>query len=167
MKKVLKSNIFWFLFGALIFGMIGGVSAVTLLSKDISYQPKGDWNVSNVEQAIDSLYTSKASDNYSEQEKIIGTWVDGKPIYQLTILFSQYYGNGDNILVSNFLSTYNVDRVIAISGMLKSVGGDWQNFYGPGDQAYVVISSNGALSLYIRGTGSTWQPAVVIEYTKN
>lgn len=116
MKKVLKSNIFWFLFGALIFGMIGGVSAVTILSKDIAYQPKGDWNVSNVEQAIDSLYMSKTSDNYSTDEKAIGTWIDGKTIYQKVIATN-----------SSFFETHRIEHGISNIGEVVSLSLMWHD----------------------------------------
>ena len=116
MKKVLKSNIFWFLFGALIFGMIGGVSAVTILSKDIAYQPKGDWNVSNVEQAIDSLYMSKTSDNYSTDEKAIGTWIDGKTVYQKVVATN-----------SSFFATHNIAHGITNPGEVVSLSLIWHD----------------------------------------
>lgn len=84
MKKIINNPIFTFILGALIFG-VAGVSAYTMLANSISYTPKNSaWKVNNVEDALDSLYISKTADNYSTEEKIVGTWIDGKPIYQRT-----------------------------------------------------------------------------------
>ena len=41
--------------------------------------------VNNVEAAINSLYASKTSDNYSTEEIKVGTWIDGKPLYQKVV----------------------------------------------------------------------------------
>ena len=57
MKKILKSRIFSFILGAVIFGFIGVVSAYTLLASDTEYHPKDeDWEVDNVSDALDYLY---------------------------------------------------------------------------------------------------------------
>ncbi len=79
----MKKYIIGFVIGSLLFGGIGIVSAYSILSSNVSFTPNNNnWKVSNVEEAIDSLYMSKTSDDYSTDEKIVGTWVDGKPIYQ-------------------------------------------------------------------------------------
>lgn len=63
MRKALKSRIFTFILGALIFGSIGVVSAHTILANDIGYTPKDTtWkksngeDITNVSEAIDELY---------------------------------------------------------------------------------------------------------------
>ena len=63
MKKVLKSNVFAFILGALIFGGIGAVSAYAILASDIGFTPKDStWkksdgtDITNVKDAIDELY---------------------------------------------------------------------------------------------------------------
>ena len=59
MKKVLKSRIFAFIVGSIIFGSIGVVSAYTILANDIGYTSKDTtWKVDNVKDAIDDLYTN-------------------------------------------------------------------------------------------------------------
>ncbi|MBR1416925.1 MAG: hypothetical protein IJ572_03820 [Bacilli bacterium] len=58
MKKIfIKSNIFSFLLGAILFGSIGIVSAYTIFANDIGYTSKDeDWEVENVNDAIDDLH---------------------------------------------------------------------------------------------------------------
>ena len=84
--KIIKNPIFTFILGALICGTTG-VVASTLMASNVAYTPKDStWGVNNVEAAIDSLKLSKTSDNYSTEEKVIGTWIDGKPLYQKTVV---------------------------------------------------------------------------------
>ena len=165
MKKVLKSNIFWFLFGALIFGMIGGVSAVTILSKDIAYQPKGDWNVSNVEQAIDSLYMSKTSDNYSTSEKAIGTWTDGKTIYQKVFF---------NVVSDTQLLT-GIDTVVEFKVSVHGSGSN-ADYHDIGDgftkeTSHLYRITNGTLFYTSWTPDQMWLEKtadfIIVQYTKN
>ena len=62
MKRIIKSRIFAFILGAIIFGSIG-VYASSYLAKDISFTPKNtNWkkedgtDITNVKDAIDDLY---------------------------------------------------------------------------------------------------------------
>ena len=82
MKKVFKSRIFAFVLGSLIFGSIGVVSAYTIFANDIGYTPKDTtWEVDNVKDAIDDLYT-KSKNKVSEI--------------------------GENIVVSNYTGTRDI-----------------------------------------------------------
>lgn len=56
MKKFLKSRIFPFILGAIIFSGITA-SAYTILASDVTYTPSNSsWEVDNVKDAIDELY---------------------------------------------------------------------------------------------------------------
>ena len=88
MKKIIKNPLFTFILGALIFSSLG-VAAYSLLSSDVQFTPENNkWQVGNVEEALNSLYISKTTDNYSQDEQVVGTWIDGKPLYQKTITFT-------------------------------------------------------------------------------
>ena len=78
MKKIIKNNLFGFILGALLFSFIGAYAAIKLSSSEISYKD------TTVEQTLNSLYISRTNNDYSTDEKVIGKWVDGKPIYQKT-----------------------------------------------------------------------------------
>ena len=81
----MKKSVLTIIIGILI-GTISTVLASSLLASDITYKPKDKtWGVTNVQAAIDSLKLAKTSDNYSTDERVVGTWIDGKPIYQKTI----------------------------------------------------------------------------------
>ena len=56
MKKVLKSNVLWFLVGAIIFGGVTYVAATTLGSDSVEYLTAKNANVETLEDALDDLY---------------------------------------------------------------------------------------------------------------
>ena len=63
MKKILKSRVFAFILGAILFGGIGVVSAYGLFAKDVDFTPSDNtWKketgdeITNVEDAVDELY---------------------------------------------------------------------------------------------------------------
>ena len=65
-KKFLKSKLFVFVLGAIIFGGTGTVLAYTYAANQISYTPKDtSWKVDNVKDAIDDLYV-KAPKKFCE-----------------------------------------------------------------------------------------------------
>ncbi len=53
-------------------------------------------------------FTKKQEENYSEQEQIIGTWIDGKPLYRITI---PNIAVGANKQVAVDLSKYNYNEI--------------------------------------------------------
>lgn len=66
MKIIIKSRLFAFILGALIFSGITGVAAYNMFAKDIKYTPSDTtWkksngeDITNVEEAIDELYNKK------------------------------------------------------------------------------------------------------------
>ena len=46
------------------------------------------YNNTTVADQLDSLYQTMFSNNYSTEEKQVGKWIDGKPLYQKTLMFS-------------------------------------------------------------------------------
>lgn len=84
MKRIMnKKYILGLITGIIVSGVT--VYAVSNVVKDITFKAKNtNWKVGNVADALDSLYISKTTDNYSTNEKVVGTWVDGKPLYQKT-----------------------------------------------------------------------------------
>ena len=105
MKKIIKTNlkiIIAFTIGVIISTGVTGVAAYTLLSNHIEYNPADSaWKVNNVEDALDSLYIAKTGDNYSTEERVVGTWIDGRPIYQKTIYFGNLPNNSSKSVAHN------------------------------------------------------------------
>ena len=96
MKKILFSKLFIFLLGVVVTST-SIVFASNYIASDIAYTPKdSNWHVSNVAEAINSIELSKTSDNYSIDERIVGTWIDGKPIYRKMLYPNSTYVD-DNV----------------------------------------------------------------------
>ena len=61
MKRVFKSNLFWFIIGALIFGIGGVIAATAINAREITYRD------TNVESALNDLYNKTLfSESFSE-----------------------------------------------------------------------------------------------------
>jgi len=46
------------------------------------------YDTTTVADALDSLYQTQFSNNYSTTERVVGKWIDGKPLYQKTLEFT-------------------------------------------------------------------------------
>ena len=124
MKKVILGIVI-----GVIIGLSSTVIASSLIASQIGYTPKDNtWGVNNVEAAIDSLKLSKTSDNYSTDEKVVGTWIDGKPLYQKTfsvnIPITTNRWNDTGVTLSNVdvlvnYSAYGSDSVTEYNKILK------------------------------------------------
>ena len=82
-----KSLIFKILYLFLILIVVAGASVFAtntyLSARDVSY------GSTNVEDALNGLFTLKGNDeNYSTDEKVVGKWIDGKPIYRKVFSFT-------------------------------------------------------------------------------
>ena len=118
MKKYIK-DISIFVMGIITATSIG-VAAYTISAKEIGYSPKdSSWKVNNVADAIESLKTLKGgSQNYSLDEQVVGTWIDGKPLYQKTL--TGKVSDNDYSLIN--LADLNIEKCLEISGSYYATG---------------------------------------------
>ena len=111
----MKKYIIAFVLGAIIFSGISGVTAYTIMANSIEFQSRNNnWNVNNVGDALNSLYTMKTSEDYSTDEKRVGTWINGKPLYQKTISVGALPNNDENVVQHGI---ENIDIVVSSSGV--------------------------------------------------
>ena len=118
---------------------------------------------------LQNLYSSQAC-TYSTIEQIIGTWIDGKPLYRKVI---QYAGLGANTLL-DIATIANADYIYIKNAYLRTTNSTKLvyplNMVGYGgnltDKAYVYSEKN-VIKAYSSGSWSnTWQLVVIVEYTK-
>ena len=116
----MQRNVKYVLLIVIVFIFSGiGAYAGNFLAGDIKYSPKDKtWGVTNVQAAIDSLKLAKTSDNYSTDERVIGTWIDGKPIYQKTL--TGKVSGTDYSLIN--LADLNIEKCLEISGAYHATG---------------------------------------------
>lgn len=103
--------------------------------------------------AIDTLY--------SEEEKIVGGWIDGKPIYQKT-----YSNNGNALTLPIDISNLNIDKLVNWEAACSNT-----QEYGPIMWTISSCSGIDGRSLYIQDnqiktTGSYYRHFITIQFTK-
>ena len=173
MKKFIKENIkiiMLLVINTLIVGSITGVFAYSYAAKDIEYTPRDtSWKVNNVEDAIKSLKNDKGgvSNNYSFDEQIVGTWINGKPIYQKTIVLTSSYTIPSNTW-TNVINkgTYNLNNIEYIVNAVTMREGH------KGYIGQIAYTANPSTDSYIKAqvTGGSWSievgTAITLQYTK-
>lgn len=114
------------------------------------------------------FYGVKKSENilheYSTEEKVVGKWIDGKPIYEKTFSSITITNNTDNFVSDNFgdkaLRHFQID-FNGISNNLTS-----SNNYSD----TLFINTSNQLMYYISRTGSWWNGLntanITVQYTK-
>ena len=127
----------------------------------------GKLNVVKIENAaLKKIYGIKfitQQHNYSTEEKIIGTWIDGKPIYEITIDLGEWTVNSS----LNYDATHlNIDEVIFIDAF-------WHQINQPNYRGTISTTSgidNRCLyfnGTYIKGASSYFTHRyITIQYTK-
>lgn len=103
---------------------------------------------------------------YSERERQVGVWTDGKPLYQKTYRNISITNNADNIIDSNF----GTDKIICTHDIeFRGISGNYRNDYN-NSVSDTLYSNNGQLIYYFYKTGSWSQMFdtldVTIQYTK-
>ena len=103
---------------------------------------------------------------YSTDEKIVGKWIDGKPIYE-KVINSGYLPNASSISIN--VSTLNIDNVIQLKGMTFT--NDKKQFrpitLGTSDNNSIRIDlSNNNVRIITWNNWSTYNSFIIIQYTK-
>lgn len=102
------------------------------------------------------------SDNYSFDEKVIGRWVDGKPLYQKTFEFSKTITGFANIWVSTGIDSNDMECIVNTIALMIGNNGHYEVTHGyigaAIDQGVVKLISARDAGLYI--------DALTLQYTK-
>ena len=122
----------------------------------------------NVLSAAKTKAEIDARHKYSTEEKVIGEWIDGKPIYRKVF----YDPNNswiahDNIIgnITNFKEPTSI-KAIAFNDM--GLSGWVENNEGGESRCYAYVKSNGEVHFYRNDVrdGASYPKKVIIEYTK-
>lgn len=99
--------------------------------------------------------------NYSTTEQVVGTWVDGRPIYEKTFeVSSPYFKNGD--WLNTHIIIPNIDNIISVSSTVVSSNNEQGLFIG----VFNKINNNGELEIYSPVGWNTTGQTTTIRYTK-
>ena len=88
------------------------------------------------------IWIGNTKSNYSTEEKVIGTWIDGKPLYQKTINCGGLANTGTIVTPHNIS---NVDRIIKMTGTAYSTS---NNYTLPLEDIDAQAGINGTIRLY-------------------
>lgn len=104
---------------------------------------------------------------YSEEEREVGVWTDGKPLYQRTYRNISITNNADNIIDSSF----GTDKNICTHDIeFRGISGNYRSDYNNSINDTLYSNNNGQLVYYFYKTGS-WSQLfdavdITIQYTK-
>lgn len=117
-------------------------------------------------RAGDTIIPVTDADTYSTNEKKVGVWIDGKPIYRKVVkITNPQTSNTDYLVISNAMQ-----NLIKLYGYMKTMDG--VKIPVPqieSNESYSAIFINGSGTLRGRFSFSKAAPAevyVVVEYTK-
>lgn len=114
-------------------------------------------------KTTDSAISIGSDTDYSTEEKIVGTWIDGKPLYQKTFTGGKTAQDG-NVYDCRSL---NIDTFVSLDGIFA--GGFPLNLYYISDGTEFYLNTRYASGYITTKTLSTWQNLdikVTIQYTK-
>lgn len=98
-------------------------------------------------KTTDSAISIGSDTDYSTDEKIVGTWIDGKPIYQKTFISTLQNTAGETIID---MSSLNIDDIVSFIGIHAS-----SEYWGIIPVVNTVNNvAYSAFPYYIRATGS-------------
>lgn len=124
---------------------------------------------SSKKDAYSCDYVNKLN-TYSEEEQIVGIWIDGKPLYR-QLVHCGFLISGDQTVSHNI---QNIDTIIHVRAWFKNVGNNtWfpiPRVYPTDLEKYAVALDVDKTSMYFtNGTnfnGKTFFAYAIIEYTK-
>ena len=116
---------------------------------------------------VNATPSSGSGHNYSTTEQVIGTWIDGKPLYEKTFETTSPSNSNSDISVAD-ITNLNIDSVISTNGycLLTSDYFIPLGFYGSSSSHAVAYSTKTAIVCNV-GSSYTSKPIkVTIQYTK-
>jgi hypothetical protein len=145
---------------------LGGVYVDNAMSST-SENPVQNKVVKSAIDAIDSAIIYKQSTNYSTSEQIVGTWIDGKPLYQKTIYYDTQIGQNGSFEILHGIS--NLKEVMKCDFMTKRQDSfHWEQYNvaqrGSGEYARYNISEI-AINLS-KNLDATSVVIITMQYTK-
>lgn len=169
MKKIFKNNlkmIIGILISVIISSSITAFAAIQISANQISY------NTTSVADALDSMYQTMFSNNYSTTEKVVGKWINGKPLYQKTINIGTLPNNTTKAVDTGLLNE-SIEDFINIGGFTRKTD---KLYYRPlpyvystdgtgtGHASTPYVLSNG---LWVQKGTTNWEIKIVTGYDRS
>ena len=150
---------------------IGGMSELPIASTEVLGGVKVGENLTITEdgtlnaEASGTSVLSPGAVIYDEQERIVGRWSDGKPVYQKTIT---YEGESVSTTTSYNHNINNLDKVVNANVIAKRTGSDniWETYnISDNNEVARFVIKNTTIDITLR-----WDPydilLITLQYTK-
>ena len=103
--------------------------------------------------------------NYSTNEQVIGTWLDGKPLYQKTFTVSGTYRGNSTVDISSYIDS-NIN-IVYVDGMGKYTDSDGDNYFALNNAIFIYPQYNfNTLKLNWGSSTLPVEVTITIRYTK-
>jgi len=91
-----------------------------------------------IDSYVDANRAGNTSNNYSLNEKVVGTWIDGKAIYQKTYVYDQPVTNDSSVIIDSSITKNLIDTFIGEESTYRnSAETQWVS-----NPSYKQVSSN-------------------------
>ena len=124
----------------------------------------------NDNKIVEPLTGGSGKDVYSTTEKIIGTWIDGRPVYQKTLNIGNV-ARGNSINIAHGVT--NFDRLLTYYGFCNLTGHTnsykWQipQFNNEAESgAHIAITSTDSTNVTITTDWALSNTVIILEYIK-
>ena len=135
-----------------------GVAEITLPSVPVQDVEVGGVSVVNA-QGVAEITIPSGSHNYSTTEQVVGTWTDGKSIYEKTYNNQSIAVSTSNIWTPTSISILNINKIINITA-IDNAGQKYATSGG--------LGTGGAIFIALPTMGSARSiETVIIQYTKS
>lgn len=141
---------------------------------------KGEWLMAKFKDRVDFKKITVQNSNpfeYSTEETIIGTWIDGKPLYQKVMKFTTSIGANYTIDFAHGIS--DVDLIFVKNAFLVNNNSS-DNYYGwsfplpiglfksnTDEDKLGIVASRYGVRFYVETSwGTAWTKYIVLNYTK-
>ena len=109
----------------------------------------------NVENNINEINNKF---NYSTEEKVIGTWIDGKKLYRKTFRI-------ENIAIKNYLDISDVDTIYINEGPSFITWNENTISYPASRALFELLKTDMSIGVGAEGMDG-WRGTITVEYTK-
>lgn len=103
---------------------------------------------------------------YSEQEVIVGKWIDGRPMYQLTIFIKNLSAVTSYALnnLTSYCPNFDIDAFLIINAQYKRNG--YQQWWNISDRLINAQSAPGTIELNNFNSYGASEIRLIVEYAK-
>ena len=110
-----------------------------------------------------------ATHNYSTTEQVVGTWVDGSTIYEITIPSTTYFYSTATVIADLSSMTYERVLFLEVSAKINFAGQEPMIFNPSGTECYINQDKKvyAKQSLAAQQSGRTMETYITIRYTKS